>query len=107
MPEPPDAAVLDELIGFERTFRKQAHGRSQQLVLDRTQHVEHLLGAARVGQLDRALEDDGPSIDARVDEVDCYAEDLYAVRERLLDGAQAGARRQQRGVDVDDRAGKT
>ena len=44
----------------------------------------------------------GPGVDALVDEVDRHAEDLDAVRERLLDRADAREGRQQRGVDVDD-----
>ena len=54
-----------------------------------------------VRQLDRALEDDRPGVDALVDEVDGDAEHLHAVVERLLDRADARERRQQRRVDVD------
>ena len=56
---------------------------------------------ARVRQLDRALQDHRPGVDAGVDEVDGHAEHLHAVRERLLDRAQPWERRQQRRVDVD------
>ena len=52
--------------------------------------------AARVGgvrQLDRALGDDRPGVDALVDEVHGDAEDLHAVLERLLDRADARERR--------------
>ena len=72
-------------------------------------------GAARRGpprprcavrQVDRALEDDRPGVDALVDEVDGDAEDLDAVGERLLDRADARERRQQRGMDVDDALGE-
>ena len=63
-------------------------------------------GRARVGQLDGALGDDPAGVDALVDVVDGHAEDLDAVGERLLDGAQAREGRQQRRVDVDDALGE-
>ena len=65
-----------------------------------------LVGVARARQLDAALQDHRAGVDAAVvlDEVHRDAEDLHAVVERLLDRADAGERRQQRRMDVDDRA---
>ena len=56
---------------------------------------------AGVRQLDRALQDDRPGVDALVDEVDGDAEDLDAVVDRLLDRVETRERRQQRRMDVD------
>ena len=61
----------------------------EQLVLDRVQALEHRVRIARVGQLDRALQDHRPGVDAPVDEVDGDAEHLDPVGERLLDRAAA------------------
>ena len=63
-------------------------------------------GSRRVGQLDRALEDDRARVDPFVDEVDRHAEDLHAVLDGLLDRAHAGEGGQQRGVDVEDPVGE-
>ena len=47
----------------------------------------------------------GAGVHASVDEVDRDTEHLHPVGERLLDRVQAGEGGQQRGMDVDDRAG--
>ncbi len=75
-------------------------------MLERPQRRQHLVGVAGVRQLHGPLQDHRPGVDAGVDEVDGDAEHLDAVGERLLDRVQARERRQQRRVDVDDRAGK-
>src|SRR5215213_2207931 len=63
---------------------------AQQLVLDRAQRVADRLGLRGRREVDRALQDDRAGVDALVDEVDGDAEDLDAVGDRLLDGADAG-----------------
>ena len=75
-------------------------------MLERAQRGVDLAGVARVRQLDGALQDDRPRVDALVDEVHRDAEDLHAVVERLLDGVQARERRQQRRMDVEDAVGE-
>ena len=75
------------VLGVDRAARRArtAHGLRQQRVLERAQRGEHLVGLARVRQLDRALQDHRAGVDAGVDEVDGHAEHLHAVGERLLD----------------------
>ena len=51
---------------------------------------------------DRGLRDDRPAVEARVDEVHRDARELHAVRDRLRRRVDAGERRQQRRVRVDD-----
>ncbi len=70
-------------------------------MLERAQRGEHVLGVTSLGDGDRLLEDQGPGIDAAVDEVDAHSEQTGAVGQRLLDGAQAGEGGQERRVDVD------
>ena len=91
-------------VAAQRAGRDQAHRLGQQLVLERAQRREHLAGVGGVGQLHGALQDHGPAVDARVDEVDGHAEHLDAVVERLLDRAEPGEGGQQRGMHVDHRA---
>ena len=62
---------------------------------------QHLIGVARVGQMQCPLEDDRTGIDAGVEEVNGDPEHLDAVVERLLDDVQARERGQQRRMDVD------
>jgi hypothetical protein len=66
------------------------------------QLLEHVRRLARVGQLERALQDHRTGVDPLVDEMDGDAEHLDPVGQRLLDRPQPGKRRQQRRVDVDD-----
>ena len=75
-------------------------------MLDRLQAGVDRAGIARVGQLDRALEDDRARVDPFIDEVDRHAEDLDPVLDGLLDRPHAGEGGQQRGVDVDDPVGE-
>ena len=60
----------------------------------------------RLARLDRhaLLREHRPGVEPLVDEVDGDARRLDAGRERVLDRVRAGERRQQRRVDVDDRA---
>ena len=85
----------------ERAPREQAHGLSQQRVLERAQRRQNLVWIACPGQLDGALEDHGAGVDAGVDEVHRHAKHPHPVCERLLDRVQTGKRGQQRGMDVD------
>ena len=55
-----------------------------------------------VRKLERLLQDDRPAVHALVDEVDGHAGHLDPVLERLLDRAEPGKGRQQRGVHVQD-----
>ena len=64
------------------------------------------LGLRRLGQVDRALEDDRPRVDALVDEVDRGAGELDAVVERLPLRVETRERRKQRRMDVQDAAGE-
>src|SRR5437764_1292649 len=73
----------------------------QQLVLDRLQPFPHLLHAPGVRQIHGSLQDHRPGVDPFIHEVDRDAEDLDAVIERLLDRAQPGKGRKQRGLDID------
>src|SRR4051794_7290758 len=88
-------------IAADGTRRNRPHRLGQQLVLDRAQRGMNRRRIARVRQLDRALEDDRPRVDALVDEVDGDPEDLHPVRKRLLNHVDARKRRQQCRVDVD------
>src|SRR5688572_11970196 len=63
---------------------------AQQVVLERPQRLADLAHVRGPRQLERALRDDRAGVDARVHEVDGDAEDLHAVRECLLDRADAG-----------------
>ena len=89
-----------------RPARDQPDRLRQQLVLDRVQALEHVVGVARIRQLDGPLQDHRPAVDALVDEVDGDAEHLDPVVDRLLDRLQARKRGQQRRVHVDDPPGK-
>ena len=91
-------------VGRERAGREQPHGLRQQRVLERAQRREHLLAARRARAARSRAAGSPGRVHAGVDEVDRDAEHLHAVGERLLDRADAGEGRQQRGVDVDDRA---
>src|SRR5215217_2461464 len=84
----------------------QPDGVAEEVVLQRPQRFAHLGDAAGAGQLERALGDDRAGVDALVDEVDRDAEHLDAVRDGLLDGADAREGGQQRGVDVDHALGE-
>ena len=69
--------------GSSRTAPRaiSAHRLGQQFVLERAQRRRAPRPRrGRVRQLDRALEDDRPGVDALVDEVDGDAEDLHPVR---------------------------
>jgi len=92
-------------ICSQGTAREQLHGFRQQRVLERAQRRQHLRRIARVGESDRALEDHGSGVHARVDEMHGHPEHLHAVVERLLDRANPGERGQQGRVHVDHRAG--
>ena len=89
-------------VDADGVARDQAYRLAQQLVLDRAQRVADRGGLGRLGEVERALEDDRAGVDALIDEVDGDTEHLHAVGERLLDRPDAGEGRQQRGVDVDD-----
>src|SRR5438128_7057889 len=93
-------------VGPQRPVRVQAHRVGQQLVLERPQRLQHLVGVARARQLKRTLQDHRTGVHALVDEVNGHAEHLHAVRERLLDRTEPGERREQGGVHVDHRPGK-
>ena len=67
---------------------------------------QHLLGRARARELDRALGDHRAGVDAGVDEMDGHAEDLHAIRKRLLDRTKPREGGQERGMHIDDRARK-
>src|SRR3954469_14976809 len=97
-----DDAARVRGVERHRTASDQPDRLGEQLVLDRLQRRVDRVRVGRVRQLDRALEDDRPAVDPLVDEVDRHAEDLHAVGERLTDRADAGERRQQRRVDIDD-----
>ena len=101
-------AILRGLAGSAATApaSEQPHRPGQQLVLERAQRRQHLLGTAGIGQLDGPLQDHRPAVHAGVDEVDGHAEHLDPVGEGLLDRAEPRKGRQQRGVDVDDGAGE-
>ncbi len=75
-------------------------------MLERAQRLAHLVRGARRGELERALRDHRPGVDALIDEVHGHAEDLHAEVERLLDRPQAREGGQQRGVHVDYAARK-
>src|SRR5579875_2843432 len=72
-------------VELDRPLRNLHHRLDEQLVLDRVQALEHLLGALCVGQLDRPLEDDRAGVHTRIDGVNGDAEHLHAVVERRLD----------------------
>src|SRR3954466_9372458 len=64
---------------------ERPHSPRQQLMLDGLQGRVDRGGVGGIRQLDRALEDDRPRVDALVDEVHSHAEHLDPVGERLLD----------------------
>src|SRR5579875_2884654 len=73
LPADPHASRVGR-IELDRPLRNPRHRLHEQFVLDRMKVREHLLGALRVGQLHRPLEDDRPGVDARVDEMHGDAE---------------------------------
>ena len=85
----------------DRPARDEPHRLGQQLVLQRAQGRAHLVGVARAGELERALEDDRAAVDALVDEVHGDPEDLHPVLQRILDRPDPGEGGQQGRVDVD------
>src|SRR4051794_40112914 len=93
------------VTGGTLPIEAEHHG-AEQLVLERPDGGHDVVGRRRVRELDRALGDDPPGVDALVEVVDGDAEDLDPLLERPLDGAQARERRQQRWVDVDDAVGE-
>ena len=93
-------------VDADRPRGDQADGLRQQLMLDRMQRLEDLVGVAGAGQLDRSLENHRARVDAAVDEMDGHAEHLHPVVERLLHGLETRERRQERRVDVDHPLGE-
>jgi len=63
-------------VGVDCPGGEQGDGARQELVLERAERGEHLLGAVRVRQLHGPLQDHRACVDARVDEVDGHAEHL-------------------------------
>ena len=90
----------------DRSARDQSDRFGQQLVLDRMQALEHVVGVARIRQLHGPLQDHRAGVHAVVDEVHRDPEHLDPVLQRLLDRVQPRKRRQQRRVDVDHTPGK-
>src|SRR5436309_1955441 len=78
----------------------------QQPVLNLLDPGVQRLSRVALPDLHRFLEHDRAGVDALVDEVDRRTRDLDAMCERVLDRVRAGKRRQQRGVHVQDAAGK-
>ena len=76
-------ANAPRVLGVERDGAggDQPDGLGSSVVLDRPQRVaDRAGGSVASGQLERALGDDRPRVDALVDEVDRDPEDLHAVR---------------------------
>src|SRR3954454_24637273 len=86
----------------DRPRRDQPNGFRQEPALDLVDPLLDLPDVARIGKLERLLQDDRPAVHALVHEVDADARDLHAVLDRLLDRLHAGECGQERGVHVHD-----
>src|SRR5947209_11377484 len=84
-------------VAADRALREETHRLREQAVLQRTQLRVHRGGVARVGYVERGLEDDWAAVDAVVDEVHGDAEDLDPVLDGLSDRPVPRALGQQRG----------
>src|SRR3954452_5938499 len=101
--------LLDDHVPWRRRIdphragREQFHGTRQQPMLDLVNPVLDRGDVPRI-RINREclLQDDRARVDALVDEVDRHPHLLDPVRERLLDRPDAGERRKQRRVHIDD-----
>src|SRR4051794_30878082 len=84
--------------------RNQSNRLRKQPVLDAVDALLYRRDVGRVGELEGLLQDDGPTVDAFVDEVDGHAHHLHPMLERLLDRSDARECGQERRVHVDDPA---
>ena len=88
-------------VDRERAGEEEADRPRQEPVLDRVEAREQrLLGVARENR-DRLREDDRPTVERVVDQVDRHAGDGRPRRERVADGVGARERGQERRVDVE------
>src|SRR3954452_5840723 len=92
--------------GVDRDFPPgyETYSSWQQLVLDLMDPLLHDGDVPRIGKLESLLEDDRTAVDALVDEMHGNSGNLDPVVDRLLDRADAGERRQERRMHVDDPA---
>src|SRR3954447_14781713 len=101
-------SLLDQHLPW--AFRIDVHGTpgqkpdrpGQQLVLDRVNCLLDRVAFRSIGKLEPLLQDDRAAVDPFVHEVDRDSADPNARVDRLLDGADARKRGQERGVHVDD-----
>ena len=88
-------------VDRERAGEEEADRPRQEAVLDRVEAREQrLLGVARENR-DRLREDDRPTVERVVDQVDRHAGDGRPRRERVADGVGARERGQERRMDVE------